>query len=317
MDAPITAPEPAVESNPSTRKQALPPGPIPDLLSKRYRIERLLGVGGMGAVYRATDLLREQFGDPQPRIAIKALNDTFAEYPDAHALLYSEFALTSRLHHAHVVQLYGFHTDSSCRRAYITMELLKGPTLDDLISANPQGMPWDQLQEIAVALLQALAYSHSRGVLHGDIKPSNVIMAEDGLRLFDFGLGQSIGDHLPGLPRLSRTRLAAWTPRYAALELLEGEALTEAADVYAAACVLYELSSGHHPFSRLTASQAREMAQDRTLQRPSSLPAHCWAVLRQALAFDQQHRPDSQTLLQAFSAQPPSFLRRLFVRRQG
>lgn len=317
MNAPITAPELATESDRPTRKQILPPGPMPDLLSKRYRIERLLGVGGMGAVYRARDLLREQFGDPRPWIAIKALNDTFTEYPDAHALLYSEYALTSRLHHAHVVQLHGFHTDSGCRRAYITMELLKGPTLDDLISANPQGMPWDQLQEIAVALLQALAYAHGRGVLHGDIKPSNVIMSEDGLRLFDFGLGQSVGDHLPGLPRLSRARLAAWTPRYAALELLEGGSLTEAADVYAAACVLYELSSGHHPFSRLTASQARKMAQDRTLQRPPSLPSPCWTVLRQALAFDHQQRPDSQALLRAFREQQPSLLRRLMSRWSG
>lgn len=315
MNAPIIAPELVGEPDLPAKKQPLPPGPVPDLLSKRYRIERLLGVGGMGAVYRARDLLREQFGDPQSHIAIKALNDSFAEYPDAHALLYSEFALTSRLRHPHVVQLHGFHTDASCRRAYITMELLKGPTLDDLISAHPQGMPWDQLQEIAVALLQALAYSHDRGVLHGDIKPSNVIMAEDGLRLFDFGLGQANGDQLQGLPRLSRARLAAWTPRYAALELLEGEALTESADVYAAACVLYELSSGHHPYSRLTASEARRMALDQTLQRPSLLPTRCWAVLRRALAFDRQLRPDSQTLLQAFNAPSPSLYRRLFGRR--
>src|SRR5690606_887543 len=131
------------------KKEFVPPGPVPEVLSKRYRIERLLGVGGMGAVYRARDLLREQFGDPEPWVAVKALNDTFAEYPAAHALLYSEFALTSRLRHAHVVQLYGFHTDARCRRAYITMELLKGPTLDDLISANPEGLPWEQFREIA------------------------------------------------------------------------------------------------------------------------------------------------------------------------
>ena len=296
---------------PRTKKQAIPPGPVPEVLSNRYRIERLLGVGGMGAVYRARDLLREQFGDPEPWIAIKALNDTFAEYPDAHALLYSEFALTSRLHHAHVVQLYGFQTDAKCRRAYITMELLKGPTLDELISASPDGMPWDQLQEIAVALLQALSYSHARGVLHGDLKPSNVIMAEDGLRLFDYGLGQSIGDKLPGLPRLSRARLAAWTPRYAALELLDGQPLTAAADVYAAACVLYELCSGHHPFSRLTARQAKKMEQDKSLTCPPRLPAHCWPALRQALAFDLEQRPDSEGLLAALSAPAPTLLQRL------
>lgn len=295
--------------------QIVTPGPVPELLSKRYRIERLLGVGGMGAVYRARDLLREQFGDPEPWIAIKTLNDSFAEYPDANALLYSEFALTSRLHHAHVVQLHGFHTDSTCRRAYITMELLKGPTLDELISAHPDGMPWEQLQEIAIALLQALAYAHARGVLHGDLKPSNVIIADDGLRLFDFGLGQAIGDKLPGLPRLSRARIAAWTPRYAALELLEGQPLGAAADVYAVACVLYELSSGHHPFSRMTARQAKNMQQDKTLERPQRLPAHCWPALRQALAFDQQQRIDSQGLLTAFSTASPTLLQRLFGRR--
>lgn len=303
--------DPSVAVAPRAKNQAIPPGPIPEVLSKRYRIERLLGVGGMGAVYRARDLLREQFGDPEPWIAIKALNDTFAEYPDAHALLYSEFALTSRLHHAHVVQLYGFHTDAKCRRAYITMELLKGPTLDELISANPDGMPWEQLQEIAIALLQALSYSHARGVLHGDLKPSNVIMAEDGLRLFDYGLGQSIGDKLPGLPRLSRARLAAWTPRYAALELLDGQPLTAAADVYAAACVLYELCSGHHPFSRLTARQAKKMEQDKSLTCPPRLPAHCWPALREALAFDLEQRPDSKGLLAALSAPPPTLLERL------
>lgn len=301
-------------ANTHGKKEFVPPGPVPEVLSKRYRIERLLGVGGMGAVYRARDLLREQFGDPEPWVAVKALNDTFAEYPDAHALLYSEFALTSRLRHAHVVQLYGFHTDARCRRAYITMELLRGPTLDDLISANPEGLPWEQYQEIAVALLQALAHSHARGVLHGDLKPSNVMMAEDGLRLFDFGLGQSIGDRLPGLPRLSRARLAAWTPRYAALELLDGEPLSAAADVYAAACVLYELCSGHHPFSRLTARQAIRMGQDKTLTPPPRLPRHCWPALRRALAFEQTQRPDIPTLLAAFSQAAPSLLQRVLRR---
>ena len=295
----------------TSNKQVLPPGPVPDLLSKRYRIERLLGVGGMGAVYRARDLLREQFGDPEPWVAVKTLNDTFCEYPDAHALLYSEFALTSRLHHAHIVQLHGFHTDARCRRAYITMELLKGPTLDDLISANPAGMPWNQLQEIAVTLLEALSYSHQRGVLHGDLKPSNVILTEDGLRLFDYGLGQSVDDKFAKLPRLSRARLAAWTPRYAALELLENQPLTAAADVYAVACVLYELSSGHHPFSRLTAQQAKAMGQDKTLARPPQLPAHCWPALRAALAFEQHQRPDSQRLLAALSRPAPTPLQRL------
>lgn len=84
---------------------------LPEILCKRYKIERLLGVGGMGAVYRARDLLREQYGDPDPYVAIKTLNEEFAEYPDANALLYTEFALTSRLRHSNVIRLYAFDVD--------------------------------------------------------------------------------------------------------------------------------------------------------------------------------------------------------------
>lgn len=285
--------------------------PLPDILNQRYHIERLLGVGGMGAVYRARDLLRAQYGDPEPYVALKTLTDSFAEYPDANALLFSEFALTSRLHHAHVVQLYGFDVDQQSQRAFITLELLKGPTLDQLIEANPAGMPWTQLREIALPLLQALSFSHQRGVLHGDLKPSNIIMAEDGLRLFDYGLGQATQGLMPGLPRLSRARIAAWTPRYAALELLNGEALTAAADVYGAACILYELSSGHHPFSRLTARQAKAMEQDKTLQRPSLLPAHLWPALKAGMAFEKNQRIDSTALLDALNSPKPGLLKRL------
>jgi serine/threonine-protein kinase Stk1 len=283
------------------------PGELPEVLGGRYRIERLLGVGGMGAVYRARDLLREQFGDPEPYVALKTLSDDFAEYPDANSLLYSEFALTARLTHPHVVRLFGFEVDVPSQRAFLILELLKGLTLDQLLCERPDGLPWGELQEIAIALLDALSYSHSLGVLHGDLKPSNVMLAEDGLRLFDYGLGQPVEGLLPGLPRLCRNRFTAWTPRYAALELLDGAPLTAAADVYALACVLYELASGRHPFRRLSAKQAKAMELDKQLQRPKQLPEHYWPALRTALAFDEAQRGiDCAQLLAVFRQPTPS-----------
>jgi serine/threonine-protein kinase Stk1 len=294
------------------------PDALPDLLAGRYKIERLLGVGGMGAVYRARDLLREQFGDPDPHVALKTLSEEFAEYPDAHALLYSEFALTARLRHRHVVRLFDFEVDAASRRAFITLELLKGPTLDQLLLEHPDGLPLPLLESIALPLLEALQFSHQLGVLHGDIKPSNVILAEDGLRLFDFGLGQPLDSLLPGLPRLARHRFAAWTPRYAAPELLDGGELTASADVYAVACVLYELSAGQHPFRRLSAKQAKSVELDGLLKRPSQLPPRCWPALRQALAFDPAIRTASVgPLIDAFSAPAPSRLRRWLGRAHG
>lgn len=290
------------------------PRDLPGILCGRYQIERLLGVGGMGAVYRARDLLREQFGDPEPYVALKTLSDDFADYPDANALLYSEYAITARLNHPHVVRLFGFEVDVPSQRAFLTLELLRGLTLDQLLSERPEGLSWSELQGIAIALLDALSYSHSLGVLHGDLKPSNVMLAADGLRLFDYGLGQPVEGLLPGLPRLCRSRFSAWTPCYAALELLDGAPLSAAADMYALACVLYELASGRHPFRRQSAKQAKAMELDKQLQRPEQLPAHCWPALRTALAFDDAQRSIScAQLLEAFRApSSPRLIHRFF-----
>jgi len=271
---------------------------LPEVLGGRYRIERLLGVGGMGAVYRARDLLREQFGDPAPWVALKTLNDDFAEYPDAHALLHGEYALTCRVHHAHVVRPFAFEVDFECQRAFLTLELLDGPTLDQFLADNPGGLAWPLFCEIAQPLLAALAAAHRQGILHGDIKPSNVVLARDGLRLIDFGLGETCH---ASLPHLSRQRVKAWTLRYAALELLDGGPLTPASDLYAVACVLYELSSGRHPYRRLSARQARAMDLERTLQAPPRLPVQCWSVLREALALAPERRlADIEALRRTF-----------------
>ncbi|MEB0079627.1 serine/threonine-protein kinase [Pseudomonas sp. CCI3.2] len=264
--------------------------PLPDVLAGRYRIERLLGAGGMGLVYRARDLLHEQMGAPDADIAVKILSDVFAQSPDADSLLYSEFALTQHLRHPGVVQVFDFNIDTASQRAFITMELMRGLPLDRLLCERPLGVPWIELRGIAIELLDALAHAHGRGILHGDLKPSNVMLAEDGLRLFDFGLGQTLHGVLPGLPKLRRDDLNAWTPSYAAPELLEGEPLSTNTDVYAVACVLFELAGGKHPFQRLTSIEAREKKLDRRLKSPKHLPESCWPALRTALAFKPKKR---------------------------
>ncbi|CAI8954430.1 serine/threonine-protein kinase Stk1 [Pseudomonas sp. IT-P253] len=289
-------------------------GEMPDVLAGRYCIERLLGAGGMGAVYRARDLLSEQFGDPDPYIALKVLSEELSESSDASALLYSEFALTRRLRHDNVLRLYSFEVDTDGQRAFITMELMRGLTLDKLLCERPLGLPWKELRDIALPLLDALAYAHARGVLHGDMKPSNVMLGDDGLRLFDFGLGQAQEGILPGLPHLSRDRFNAWTPGYAAPELLEGQPLSASADVYGVACVLYELSGGKHPFRRLPSIEARDGRLDRKLCAPPNLPRNCWPALRTALAFDTAKRTITAAQLRDVMGATSSWLQRLRLR---
>lgn len=290
---------------------------MPEVLGGRYRIERLLGAGGMGLVYRARDLLAEQFGDPEPYLALKILGEEFAESPDASALLYSEFALARRLRHANVLRAHTFEVDAECQRAFFTMELMHGLTLDKLLCERPLGIAWQELRTIVLPLLDALAHVHSRGVLHGDMKPSNIMVSEDGIRLFDFGLGQAEEGVLPGLPHVSRERFNAWTPGYAAPELLDGEPLTARADIYGAACVIYELAGGKHPFRRLPSNEAREAQLERELHAPRHLPRQCWPALKCALAFDPAQRTiTTQQLRDALDASP-SWLKRLTGRHYG
>lgn len=288
-------------------------GELPELIAGRYRIERLLGAGGMGAVYRARDLLSEQFGNPDPYIALKLLSEEFAETPDASALLYSEFALTRSLRHDNVLRLHSFEVDTDCRRAFITMELMRGLTLDKLLCERPLGLPWCELHKIVQPLLDALAYTHARGVVHGDMKPSNVMVSEEGVRLFDFGLGQAQEGVLYGLPQLRRGHFNAWTPGYAAPELLEGQPLAASSDLYGVACVIYELAGGKHPFRRLPSTQARDEHLERELQAPTNLPKHCWPALRTALAFEAVDRTITAAQLRDALSIPPSWLQRLRV----
>ena len=282
----------------TARTPGKPVGELPEILCGRYQIERLLGVGGMGAVYRARDLLREQFGEPQPWLALKTLSTDFAEHPDANALLHSEFALNARLSHRYLLRCYSFEVDPTCQRAFITMELLKGNTLDHVLQQYPSGLPWAEAQPLAISLLQALQHVHERGVLHGDLKPGNLMLGDDGLRLFDFGLGQARDGFHPGLPHLAHSRFAAWTPRYAAPELLDGAALSTATDLYGAACVIYELCSGQHPFQPTG-------PQSKLPPAPTDLPRAQWLALRKALATDPAQRDSLADLYNIFRLGQP------------
>ena len=276
-----------------------------DVLVGRYRVEQVLGAAEVCRVWRARDLLGERLGDPDPYVAIKVLSDEHAQAPDATSLLHREFVLTRRLHHRHVVRVERFDIDPVQRRAFFTMELMRGLTLKQLQRERPEGLPWPELREIAVQLLDALAHAHDCGILHGDLKPGSVMLTDQGLRLFDFSQGRGADGVLDDLPRVCRPRNAVWSTVYAAPELLEGGMLTAAADIYAAACVIYELACGTHPFLRLDALRARAERLDRALRMPRSLPPGCRSVLRRALALDgHERRVDARELYRAFAQAP-------------
>ena len=263
------------------RTACLPP--VPDLLCNRYRMERLLGVGGMGAVFRARDLLREQLGDPCPLVAIKTLNNECAEYSDASTLLHSEFVRTLRLKHPNVIRVLHFDIDPASEHPFIVMELLDGITLDQLLLSQPEGLAWSDIHSIGGRVLAAVVHCHERGTLHGDIKPSNILAGQEDVRLFDFGLGRCSQDELP---QLDRERFRAWTPRYAAPEILQGEPASRAADIYSLGCVLLELSGAH--------------LKDEPLRRPAQMPTSIWKLLNRAISSLPNQRCSARQLYEAW-----------------
>jgi eukaryotic-like serine/threonine-protein kinase len=209
----------------------------------RYILEQKLGEGGMGAVYRATDrLTRESVALKQVSVPGEKLQfasqTLMGKSGDFRLALAQEFKTLASLRHPHIISVldYGF---DDVRQPYLTMELLKNaPTLIE--AGRDQALAYQI--GLLVQLLQALAYLHRRGIIHRDLKPDNVLVINDHVKVLDFGLAVA-REHLP-----DQNRDIYGTLAYMAPEVLEGEPVSEASDLYAVGVMAYELFAGRHPF---------------------------------------------------------------------
>lgn len=193
-----------------------------ELLKGRYRLERLLGHGGMAAVWLGQDEVLER------PVAVKVLADTIAGDPEFVARFRREARTAAGLSHPNLVGVYDYSEEGE--RPYLVMQFVPG---EDLASRLARGEAID-CDRLARELLAALAHIHAAGILHRDVKPANVILEPDGTaKLIDFGIA---------LPRdataLTSTGLVLGTERYAAPEVMEGRAATERSDLYSCGVVL-------------------------------------------------------------------------------
>ncbi|MEO7774823.1 MAG: serine/threonine-protein kinase, partial [Steroidobacteraceae bacterium] len=157
------------------------------VLRDRYLVKELLGEGGMSSVFRASDRQREGLAGHDGNIAIKVLRPALTGRPEAIKALRLEFERAQRLSHPSIINVFDIDTDGDT--LFITMELLRGEMLNDVIKrVTPAALQRDQALEIVHKLGLAVAYAHDQDVVHADIKPGNVMITENGeLRLFDFG----------------------------------------------------------------------------------------------------------------------------------
>jgi serine/threonine-protein kinase len=262
------------------------------VLRETYRIDSLLGAGGMGAVYAATHLRTGR------ACALKTLRPAPALAAGDVARFRREADALSRLRHPSIVTLLDFDVDEGT--PFLVMDLVPGVTLESRLQRDG-AVPWTLARRWALELCDALAYAHGAGVVHRDIKPANVLLAPSGAQgeramLLDFGLAQVQSDE--AAPKLTATGALLGTPMYVAPEQARGAPTDARCDVYSLAAVLFEMVTGRAPFS---ASNVADLIVQVLTAPPPALealartpvPRGLDGVLLRALAKDPDARPAS------------------------
>jgi serine/threonine protein kinase len=263
---------------------------VGDTLNGRFVLEECIGFGGMGTVYKALDLRKLEASDRKPYIAIKVLNVQFRGHPKSLITLQREARKAQALAHPNIVAVYDFDRDGSM--VYLTMEYLSGKSLSQTIrTPNFTGMPYAQAMQIISGIANALAYAHERGFVHCDLKPANVFLTDKReVKVIDFGIARVFRKPEEDMEAtvFDPGSLGGLTPAYASPEMLEHREPDPRDDIYALACITYEVLTGRHPFDRLSAIQARGAGMKP--QRPKTLNHRQWRALRAALSFNRETR---------------------------
>ncbi len=279
------------------------------VLNNRFQLQEMVGSGGMGVVYRGIDRKTQQ------EVAIKLLNYEMSDVPEAKLALEREARKEQQCQHPNLIKTFGFYQEVDA--GYKVMEYLKGNSLKRVMQefklhrVTVKGKVLQEILQIIRQMLMGLSEMHGRGLVHSDIKPSNVIILPSGqVKLFDFGIVRSV--HNPAVARTTQTpaneasifdptTVAAFTPVYASFEMLTGLSPSQSDDVYAVGCILFELLSGVHPYHRVSATEAVE--NNMTCQCPKGLKSSLWDVLKPAVALRKIDRyPSAAEFLAALDA---------------
>ena len=256
----------------------------------RFRIEERLGAGGMGEVYRAVDTRLHR------TVAIKRMSWRQGLTPADHALFLREGQRASSLNHANIASIYDVIDEND--EILLVMEYVPGSSLRNLIG---EPMPLDRFFHIAVQCVDALSAAHQSGILHGDVKPENIMLGpEDQVKLLDFGVARRLpgsGSDLPtgSLVTMQTSAGISGTPAYMAPEVLKGEPPDARADIFALGIVFYEMLSGRHPFhgsnvTVITAHILDEREAARVHSTGHKIPPRAAAIIARALKKDPARR---------------------------
>jgi serine/threonine-protein kinase len=261
------------------------PSWIGHTIGGRYKIEALLGQGGMSAVYQATD--------PNLRrtVAVKLIHPHLGSDPEFVRRFEQEAAAVAQLRHPNIVQVFDFDHDGDTY--YMVLEFLRGETLQArlrALHAADQRLPLTEIVRIMSLLCDAVAYAHQQGMLHRDLKPGNVMLDPRGQPiLMDFGVAKIIGGQ-----QHTATGAIIGTVAYMSPEQVRGESVDERSDIYSLGIILYEMAAGRPPFEGSSAmtvmmKHVNEPVPD-LRQVAGDVPPELVAAVEKALTKDQADR---------------------------
>jgi tetratricopeptide (TPR) repeat protein len=252
------------------------------LQNGRYRLEKRLGEGGKGIVYRARDTTLDRL------VAVKLIKMGVSD-EETYQRFLREAQIAGRLTHPNIVSIYDMGRDGE--QYFLVMELVEGSSLRALVrpgSTTP--VRFETALRLVTETARALRYAHSKGILHRDIKPENVMLTGEGTaKLMDFGLARALDQ-----PRLTAVLTIVGTPAYIAPEVALGREADERSDLYSLGAVLYELVTGHPPFEgtetlKLVYSHIHDPVVPPRQRRPDT-PEPVVAILERLLAKNPDER---------------------------
>ena len=295
MPTPAAAPSPGPVATSALR--------VGDVIDGKYRLDGLIGEGGMGSVHRATQLAVNR------PVAVKVLKQIPGVENDQLSQRFKREALaTSRLRHPNTVQVIDFG-ETPAGMLYLVLELLEGAPLSHVV-AREAPLPLERIANIGKQIAKSLAEAHELGIVHRDLKPDNVFICQyhgdnDVTKVMDFGIARLMTADVS----MTRTGMMIGTPKYMAPEQAMGKKVGPTADLYALGVILYEMLTGRPPFSAdspmaLAMAHVNEPPPPLDLTNAPLALADAWSdLVRALLAKKPDDRPQKASLVVGWLAQ--------------
>lgn len=256
------------------------------LLNDRYELISLVGSGGMAEVWRARDT---RLGRD---VAVKLLSGPGARDASMRRRIEREARALAAVSHPSIVAVYDYgesEPESDDVQPFVVMELVNGPDLHKFLETNG-ALAVGDATEIMRAILGAVSSAHAAGIVHGDLKPANIILSPDGPKVGDFGVARILAEE-------TGTTTVAATPTFAAPEVLRGERPTEASDVYSAACLAFEMLAGRPPYEGANAWEVAAKHQNEPVPAlgdvRADVPGEIEEAVRRGMQKDPRYRHGS------------------------